>query len=94
MSSAAERKTLLVVEPGVKLNGDAYKKLDEAGYIVVRGDPSQFHLMESIPSGHADAITDAALATMRVGFNLANGSDVRNRFAIELLNRLASRGAA
>lgn len=43
-------KTLLIVEKGVKLNGDAYKKLEAAGFVIVRGNPSQFHqLPEPMP---------------------------------------------
>lgn len=91
MMTEQSRKTLLVVEHGVTLNGAAYKKLADAGYIVVRGDPSQFHVMETVPSGHADAITDAALATLRLDYAFSSASDVRARFASELLKRVQAR---
>ncbi len=84
----AGTKKLLVVDHGVTLGGDAYKKLNEAGYVIVRGNPSQFHLLESIPSAQTGAILDAALATLRAEYSFVSAVDVRARFAKELMNRL------
>lgn len=81
----ANDRKLLVIEPGVKLNGDAYKKLDEAGYVVVRGDPSQFHVIDDALHAGDGLLLACALKALRTsGFAMTEFS---SHVVEELLKR-------
>jgi len=82
-------KTLLVVEPGVKLNGDAYRKLEEAGFVIVRGDPSQFHVMNNAPDDTSEFIG----VFRRAAFDMlwANNLVSRDEWTRECVNRVVKK---
>jgi hypothetical protein len=84
--SQTPSQQLLVVHPSVKMGGDVYRKLREAGYLVVRGDPSQFKIVSAVPLLSSDMILGAAMVTIA-------GVEQRERaFGAEIVKRLLAAG--
>jgi hypothetical protein len=86
-----ERKTLIVIEPSVKLNRAAIRQIEAAGYIVVIGHPGAFHVIGDRPPVSDPLVLEAALEAIQhhaSTSDTANGNGVRNRFARTLAAKL------
>lgn len=83
---------LLVIGHGVKLNGDAYKKLEAAGYTIIRGDPSQFVVLDERSVGQPGGLTAVELLECaRAAIAESTWEDPRERFSRKVLKLLLSK---
>ena len=86
-------KTLLVIEPNVRLAPKVLRALEESGFLVVRGVPSDFHVIGHHPVPSDPLVLQAALDAIRTFQTSDNwvgnaGNAMRNRFARTLAAKL------
>lgn len=85
----SDSRTLLVIEPTVKLSARVSKVLEESGFIVVRGDPNAFHIIGNHPPLSDPLVLSAALSAIGdYTGGVDNGNGIRSLFARRLATRL------
>lgn len=82
---SAEAKTLLVIEPSVRLAPKVLRALEESGFLVVRGVPSDFHVIGNHPAPSDPLVLSVALKTIEnCTAEGTSGNNVRWQFARNL----------
>jgi hypothetical protein len=82
-------KTLLVIEPRVKLTKAMTRAIEEGGFVVVRGTPSDFHVVGNHPPISDPLVLKVALETIQnhTGTYL-HSNQIRWQFAKNLAEAL------
>jgi hypothetical protein len=82
-------KTLLVIEPRIKMSKAQTRALEESGFVVVRGTPSDFHVVGNHPPMSDPLVLQVALQTIQnVSGQYINAYEVRRQFALNLASAL------
>lgn len=83
-------KTLLVIQPSVQVNAKALRALENSGFVVVRGNPADFHIIGKHPPIGSALVLDAALKAIGefAPADTGVGNAMRSRFARELVTAL------
>lgn len=76
-------KQILIVAPSAKLSGADKKLMEDAGFVVVRGVPSDFRLLDAMTIPERGMILRSALCAIAEG-----GWDVRQNFGDRVIAEL------
>jgi len=88
MAKTTNMPQLLIVAPHVKLAGRDYARFADAGFIVVRGNPGDFSLLDATSVPQSGALLRCALRAIadRASTGYSGGA---MKFATELAKELA-----